>query len=461
MPHSNLTVLRVRSDPGQRPLPTRITSAFAVCIPCAQLSKAVTTVSSRLPLDKLHLHLKRVRRPAGSSIAWVLVALIDDERLVGHITASDAGPCLRPCDATRAATCTLCSSAAMLDLLSAEVRVVDVPTIPPSDAAEFRRESAEIWPMVKPPTHIATDALSDATLLYLSAGAQAVRRLAGVAGKADACILAVPVHSPADATLPLISFASAAAPRSDDAPERWHPFSSCVMLAIEQLAASDRAESLRIAPTSSGCLESTLISKTPSTETNEQSAAAFMSFAGVKRARPWVALDHTQNTVSDIATGVGPASAKDEAHEGLQVSAEVFVEAAAKVTPTFVCSASALPTPAGASTCKPLTSSTRYLATGMDAFLTREPDTFEAMALLHSRVSRVIYCSPNPLRGALGSAAKPLHEIPSLNHHYDVFLVSSSLDVSADSSYDRSGAIERMEPDCVSVTSATTSKPPL
>ena len=41
------------------------------------------------------------------------------------------------------------------------------------------------------------------------------------------------------------------------------------------------------------------------------------------------------------------------------------------------------------------------------------------MALLHSRVSRVIYTQPQA-DGALGSSYK-LHTIASLNHHFDVF----------------------------------------
>lgn len=44
------------------------------------------------------------------------------------------------------------------------------------------------------------------------------------------------------------------------------------------------------------------------------------------------------------------------------------------------------------------------------------------MALLHSRVRRVIYAKSNPLDGSLGS----IHKInchPNLNHHFRVFKV--------------------------------------
>lgn len=43
-----------------------------------------------------------------------------------------------------------------------------------------------------------------------------------------------------------------------------------------------------------------------------------------------------------------------------------------------------------------------------------------AMALVHSRVRRVIYCKPDFEFGALGGNFK-LHSQRSLNHHYTVF----------------------------------------
>lgn len=43
-----------------------------------------------------------------------------------------------------------------------------------------------------------------------------------------------------------------------------------------------------------------------------------------------------------------------------------------------------------------------------------------AMALVHSRVRRVVYCAPNPGGGALGGAFR-LHAQRSLNHHYTVY----------------------------------------
>lgn len=60
-----------------------------------------------------------------------------------------------------------------------------------------------------------------------------------------------------------------------------------------------------------------------------------------------------------------------------------------------------------------------YLCTGYDVYVTREPCTMCAMALVHSRASRVFYgCSSEA--GALGTLIK-LHTLKALNHHYEVF----------------------------------------
>ena len=63
-----------------------------------------------------------------------------------------------------------------------------------------------------------------------------------------------------------------------------------------------------------------------------------------------------------------------------------------------------------------------YLCTGYDAYCAREPCVMCAMALVHSRVRRVVYGAPNTAAGALGGhCAPPLHGERTLNHRYDVF----------------------------------------
>ncbi|KAI9923084.1 hypothetical protein PsorP6_000291 [Peronosclerospora sorghi] len=61
-----------------------------------------------------------------------------------------------------------------------------------------------------------------------------------------------------------------------------------------------------------------------------------------------------------------------------------------------------------------------YLCTGYDVYLDCEPCAMCSMALVHSRVRRVIFDRANPSDGVLVSSFK-LHTIKSLNHHYRVF----------------------------------------
>ncbi|CAM9678563.1 unnamed protein product [Laminaria digitata] len=65
-------------------------------------------------------------------------------------------------------------------------------------------------------------------------------------------------------------------------------------------------------------------------------------------------------------------------------------------------------------------SSKQYLCTGYDLYTTREPCLMCAMALVHSRVRRVVYGVRDPERGCLGSLMM-LHTLPSLNHNYRAF----------------------------------------
>ena len=66
-----------------------------------------------------------------------------------------------------------------------------------------------------------------------------------------------------------------------------------------------------------------------------------------------------------------------------------------------------------------------YLLTGYDVYLNREPCCMCAMALVHSRVSRIFFFGVKNLDrkfGALNSAVK-LHTVEGLNHSFEVFYV--------------------------------------
>lgn len=61
-----------------------------------------------------------------------------------------------------------------------------------------------------------------------------------------------------------------------------------------------------------------------------------------------------------------------------------------------------------------------YLCTGYWIFLLEEPCPLCAMALLHSRISKIFYGKANISSGVLGSKTV-LHSLPGLNHRYQVW----------------------------------------
>lgn len=63
-----------------------------------------------------------------------------------------------------------------------------------------------------------------------------------------------------------------------------------------------------------------------------------------------------------------------------------------------------------------------------DVYLTKEPNAYEAMALVHSRVRRVIFGTIDKNMGGLGGVANSMdglkggiHCLPGTNHHYRAF----------------------------------------
>ena len=71
---------------------------------------------------------------------------------------------------------------------------------------------------------------------------------------------------------------------------------------------------------------------------------------------------------------------------------------------------------------KDLLTEDQYLCTGLDLYVTVEPDLFASMALVHSRIRRVYYLRPCEYQGSLGTT-RHIHSLSSLNHHFRVFKV--------------------------------------
>lgn len=58
-----------------------------------------------------------------------------------------------------------------------------------------------------------------------------------------------------------------------------------------------------------------------------------------------------------------------------------------------------------------------------DVYLTKEPSVYEAMALVHSRVRRVVFGIKDSGMGGLGGSSRStgIHCLPGTNHHYRAF----------------------------------------
>ena len=72
-----------------------------------------------------------------------------------------------------------------------------------------------------------------------------------------------------------------------------------------------------------------------------------------------------------------------------------------------------------------------------DVYLTKEPNVYEAMALVHSRVRRVIFGVPDKGMGGLGGVVNSasssekctgIHSLPGTNHHYRAFRLDKNYD---------------------------------
>ena len=62
-----------------------------------------------------------------------------------------------------------------------------------------------------------------------------------------------------------------------------------------------------------------------------------------------------------------------------------------------------------------------YLCTGYDCYVFQEPCAMCAMAMVHSRLRRVIFCHGDSTSGMLGGSGTRLHSLKSLNHHFVVY----------------------------------------
>lgn len=80
----------------------------------------------------------------------------------------------------------------------------------------------------------------------------------------------------------------------------------------------------------------------------------------------------------------------------------------------------------------------QYLCTGYDLFCTREPSVFEAMALVHFRINRLVFgCGARKLEGSRvgkfhhdsGITEMQVHTLPGTNHNYKAYQCEAETDL--------------------------------
>ena len=186
---------------------------------------------------------------------------------------------------------------------------------------------------------------------------------------------------------------------------RHHPLLHAVMAAIESAAARDRR--LWPSPTEPCAPETAAASSSPrpsSSTKRQRTSVGHCSHSGTHHKPPQVdaaAIAAASSASSSFAAVPGAAAAVPQA-EAAQATPDGASAAELSAAKPYLC------------TPKP------YLCTGFHCYVASEPCAMCAMALVHSRVARVIYCRQDGLQGALGGAFK-LHQQRSLNHHYEAY----------------------------------------
>jgi tRNA(Arg) A34 adenosine deaminase TadA len=80
-------------------------------------------------------------------------------------------------------------------------------------------------------------------------------------------------------------------------------------------------------------------------------------------------------------------------------------------------------------------------------YLTKEPNPYEAMALVHSRVRRVIFGIADKEMGGLGGVGVSLaaHCLPGTNHHYRAFRLNTEYIIGNDADVQRKRLIQSLQ----------------
>ena len=363
------------------PLAHRLQSFAAVHVIDARVVGTVLSALSSFPLPHSVSHIKRVKKDAEGGGALVLLCEANRLTELGVSISGDEG------GGYDVDINSPLSNAILAGGVGACKRIQIVPVVnePPSDRIKSDAESVAIWPMVFAPRSAAVAATARIAAahapthvaLYFAEGLQAAERAAANGGVTSGVAFFAPPTplSSAKGGLETTSRDGGGGElRADGAASRdGHPFRTAVLSAVAILAGKDRAAR----------------KKDDDDDDTRRVDIPETRASGVvvkKRAR--------EN--DDDSGGAG----------------DVDINTTTSTTMIM------LPPPL------PTMPTTQYLLTGCDAFLTHEPGLMDAMALVHARVSRVIFARPSSLigRGAFLCAA-PIHEACGLNHRYLVYTV--------------------------------------
>ena len=184
-----------------------------------------------------------------------------------------------------------------------------------------------------------------------------------------------------------------------------HPLGHAVLLCIEEVARLERAVAERM-PRKRPATSVEAIAESAAAEVASATATVASAAGAASAAEKAEKATTTSSSSADAGAAGGSAAttaAGDDA-AGAGAGAGGSAEDAGA-------SASDAPAPAAAAA--------PHLCAGCDIYVTLEPCAMCAMALVHSRVRRLIYALPAPEGGALGSRYH-LHAEKSLNHHFCV-----------------------------------------
>ena len=70
----------------------------------------------------------------------------------------------------------------------------------------------------------------------------------------------------------------------------------------------------------------------------------------------------------------------------------------------------------------------QYICTGYEIYMEREPDWYEAMALLHARVGKVVFKVWDEEEGGVGGMGNGVQDLEDTNHRYRVFKIGGGTD---------------------------------